>query len=209
MKTIFEGTVNGIKYNTVQEYNKALTDAIAAGQLTQASSSTRCIPDEEPAKPVKTTAVFPFFDLDNFTGDLHRDDVLAYDFIERELSDGAAKVIIDSAKNESAADRAQLVRDYEDKIKYFEDARKSTILAYDEKFKESQHLQQLVDQNSKEIDILCISQDMLDSEIEFYHKVVEGLKDQPQANTQDEVLADDEREKRAHLHNLIDEIFGL
>lgn len=40
MKTVFEGIVNGVKFDNVADYNKALTEAIQAGKVVQASSRT-------------------------------------------------------------------------------------------------------------------------------------------------------------------------
>lgn len=49
MKTIFEGTVNGKVFNNVSDYNKALTEAIAAGGSVTANSKTYSA--EEEVKP--------------------------------------------------------------------------------------------------------------------------------------------------------------
>jgi hypothetical protein len=48
-KTIFEGTVNGEKFNTVQEYNARLTELINSGVAVNASSNTRVEEVDEPA----------------------------------------------------------------------------------------------------------------------------------------------------------------
>ena len=40
-KTIFEGTVNGAKFDNVQDYNNAIAQAIAKGEPINASSNTR------------------------------------------------------------------------------------------------------------------------------------------------------------------------
>ena len=40
-KTIFEGTVNGAKFDNVQDYNNAIAQAIAKGEPIDASSNTR------------------------------------------------------------------------------------------------------------------------------------------------------------------------
>lgn len=46
MKTIFEGTVNGNVFNNVSDYNKALTEAIAAGGPVTANSKTYSAKEE-------------------------------------------------------------------------------------------------------------------------------------------------------------------
>lgn len=43
MKTVFEGTVNGVKFNNVFDYNNALTKAINEGEPVCASSNTRTV----------------------------------------------------------------------------------------------------------------------------------------------------------------------
>lgn len=48
-RTIFEGTVNGEKFNTVQEYNARLTELLNAGVNVEASSNTRVEDEEEVA----------------------------------------------------------------------------------------------------------------------------------------------------------------
>lgn len=45
MKTIFEGKVNGVTYNSVEEYNKAIVEALKNGSV-EASSQTRTVEDE-------------------------------------------------------------------------------------------------------------------------------------------------------------------
>lgn len=44
-KTIFEGTVNGVTYDNVQDYNEAINRAVAAGQPINASSNTSTVDD--------------------------------------------------------------------------------------------------------------------------------------------------------------------
>lgn len=46
-KTIFEGIVNGTKYDNVDDYNKAVQAAINEGQNVEASSSTKIIECED------------------------------------------------------------------------------------------------------------------------------------------------------------------
>lgn len=207
MKTIFEGTVNGVKYNTVQDYNKALMDAVEAGQTIEASSSTRCVPEED-KKAVQTTQVFPFFDLDNFTEDNKRNSILTEDFCNRELSDHNAQLIIKSALEDTDDNRDQLAKDYADKIKYFEDAKNSTKKVYEEKLQESKRLQDLVNQNDKEIDILLFSKDMLDYEIDFYRQVYEGITTKETPTQKDQKLTDEEQDHLDHVRRLLNEIFG-
>lgn len=207
MKTIFEGTVNGVKYNTVQDYNKALMDAVEAGQTIEASSSTRCVPEED-KKTVQTTQVFPFFDLDNFTGDNNRNSILSEDFCDRELSDHNAQLIIKSALADTDTNRDQLAKDYADKIQYFEDAKNSTMKAYEEKLQESKRLQDLVNQNDKELDILLYSRDMLDYEIEFYKKVHDGIAIKEAPTQKAPKLTDEEQDHLDHVRRLLNEIFG-
>lgn len=47
-KTVFEGTVNGEKFDNVQAYNARLTELLNAGVVVEASSSTRVVNEETP-----------------------------------------------------------------------------------------------------------------------------------------------------------------
>lgn len=63
-KTVFEGTVNGATYNTVQDYNEAIQRAIAAGEPINTSSSTKTVDTEDKiAEPSAgpTISMFPGF----------------------------------------------------------------------------------------------------------------------------------------------------
>lgn len=48
MKTVFEGTVNGKKFDNVFDYNNALSHAIQAGLQINASSRTKTVLDDQP-----------------------------------------------------------------------------------------------------------------------------------------------------------------
>jgi hypothetical protein len=45
-KTIFEGTINGEKFNSVQEYNSKMLELISAGEPVDASSRTRSVSEK-------------------------------------------------------------------------------------------------------------------------------------------------------------------
>lgn len=92
MKMKFKGVVNGTEYTNVQEYNKALQEAISSGQAVVASSTTNSVCESEPNNPCCDGAcrskkdptpqdfderyqillsdhqLFPEVDLDEFTG---------------------------------------------------------------------------------------------------------------------------------------------
>lgn len=58
MKTIFEGTVNGVKYNNVNDYNKAIIAALQEGEV-NASSQTKTVEEPiEQEQPKKKEVVF-------------------------------------------------------------------------------------------------------------------------------------------------------
>ena len=69
MKTVFEGIINGEKFNTVQAYNARMIELMNSGTPIQASSSTKSVADNQP-KDVNFThhtvdedlSYFPYFD---------------------------------------------------------------------------------------------------------------------------------------------------
>ena len=58
MKKIFKGTVNGVEYNTVEEYNNAVNDALAKGKNIIANTSTEIV--EEDDNSAISKELFPF-----------------------------------------------------------------------------------------------------------------------------------------------------
>lgn len=73
MKTIFEGIVNGEKFNNVEEYNQRISELMSAGETVDATTSTHMIEDQEdrdesdePDEPEEMEFVravlFPFID---------------------------------------------------------------------------------------------------------------------------------------------------
>lgn len=58
MKKIFKGTVNGVEYNTVEEYNNAINDALAKGKNITANTSTEIV--EEDDNMTISKELFPF-----------------------------------------------------------------------------------------------------------------------------------------------------
>ena len=58
MKKIFKGTVNGVEYNTVEEYNNAVNDALAKGKNITANTSTEIV--EEDDNMTISKELFPF-----------------------------------------------------------------------------------------------------------------------------------------------------
>jgi chromosome segregation ATPase len=68
MKTVFEGIVNGQKFDNVADYNAALTRAIQAGNVIQASSKTYT--EEEPVTKVE---IKPKRELPNYYIGMNQD----------------------------------------------------------------------------------------------------------------------------------------
>ena len=48
-KVIFEGVVNDVKFDNVEDYNKAITKAVARGEEVHANTQTKMV--DEPEKP--------------------------------------------------------------------------------------------------------------------------------------------------------------
>lgn len=65
MKTVFEGIINGEKFDTVQAYNARMIELMNAGTAIQASSSTKSLADNQANvnKPIDDDLSFyPYFD---------------------------------------------------------------------------------------------------------------------------------------------------
>lgn len=60
-KTIFEGTVNGTKFDNVEDYNNAITRAIANGEPINASSNTRTADEIQEPSVGQDISLFPGF----------------------------------------------------------------------------------------------------------------------------------------------------
>lgn len=60
-KTIFEGTVNGAKFDNVQDYNNAIAQAIAKGEPINASSNTRTADEIQEPVVGQDISLFPGF----------------------------------------------------------------------------------------------------------------------------------------------------
>ena len=60
-KTIFEGTVNGTKFDNVQDYNNAIAQAIAKGEPINASSNTRTTDEIQESSVGQDISLFPGF----------------------------------------------------------------------------------------------------------------------------------------------------
>lgn len=60
-KTIFEGVVNGAKFDNVQDYNNAIAQAIANGEPINASSNTRTADEVQDAPAGQDISLFPGF----------------------------------------------------------------------------------------------------------------------------------------------------
>lgn len=78
MKKVFHGVINGIEYDNVAEYNKALADALSGGGPISVKMTYEDVPDEERKieqemedydKFVCDHNMLPDFDLDLLTGD--------------------------------------------------------------------------------------------------------------------------------------------
>ena len=94
MKKIFKGTVNGVVYDTVENYNKAVNEALAKGENISASTSTEIV--EEDDNQITPERFFPFNegkDVEEFVADYENaEGEVIDDHIEKVLSDVESEV---------------------------------------------------------------------------------------------------------------------
>lgn len=84
-KTIFKGTINGKNFDSVEDYNKEITRAIAAGESIQANSETSTV-DEDEHEFSRCAIPCPGFEWDDeyyldkyVTGDSDKDEILCHE----------------------------------------------------------------------------------------------------------------------------------
>lgn len=207
MKTIFEGTVNGTKFDKVEDYNKALIEAINSGKAVNASSTTRQEEDEDKKTP--QSCVLPVFDLDTLTGNGRHDSNLFQAFTEHELGDTSKHVILNNLHTMNDADAAELLIDYKDQVKNFQECLDANEKAYDKLLNEIADAQQRLDDLEVKQTILDYSQDILNHEIDFYNEIIDraGTKEEEQPKKTTHTL-DEYYDQLAHARRLLDEIFG-
>lgn len=108
-KTIFEGVVNGIKFDNVKDYNEYLTKLINAGESFNASTSTRaecetCCETEccecECNEPEETVMMLPGFNngddkeyVNGFISDNADEDVASLAVLKEKLADNLEGII--------------------------------------------------------------------------------------------------------------------
>lgn len=110
-KTIFEGVVNGIKFDNVKDYNEYLTKLINAGESFNASTSTKtececetccevCCEDECSDKKTPVVYMLPGFNngdsknyVDDFVSDNADKDISKLAVLKEELADNLEGII--------------------------------------------------------------------------------------------------------------------
>lgn len=133
-KTIFEGVINGIKFDNVKDYNEYLTKLINAGESFNASTSTRaecetccetCCEDECTCagKEAPVIYMFPGFDngdnkeyVDGFISDNADEDVASLAVLKEKLAKNLEGIIhrvhsMDEAALENYEDDVEEVQD--------------------------------------------------------------------------------------------------
>jgi len=188
MKTIFEGTVNGIRYTDQDKFAEALQEAKKNGNYS-ATTSYRTVNDEPKKKQIGTgfklnevLNMLPDFNLDTLNGNPEHDDALQDSFNPLVSGDNLNKVlgrIVDM----SLTDRAQLDRILVKKIDELEDNLDNTRTALSDKHKQLADLKdqikdihEKIDEVDAAINILKSSNSILTDEQSFYNDLNENLK---------------------------------
>lgn len=190
--TKFEGMVNGVSFDTVEEYNEAVQKAIESGVGFTASTRTYTVEDSEKKNEQVNTewrpADLPEYDLgkidDKFTNE-DLDVVLAS--FHSDVADLTKENILQKVQKEHPS--TDTLRQLVDKIAKFEhqlkctenaSAAKITIMRENNDLSESllKRIEKLNYDNDcikKQLDILNKSSQVLKKEIGFYNEVLDSI----------------------------------
>lgn len=190
--TKFEGKVNGVSFDTVEEYNEAVQKAIESGVGFTASTRTYTVEDSEKTNEQVSTdwqsVDLPEYDLDKiddkFTGE-DLDVVLAS--FHSDVADLTKENILRKVQKEYPS--TDTLRQLVDKIAKFEQqlkctekasAAKTTVMHENNDLSESllKRIEKLNYDNDcikKQLDILNKSSQVLKKEIGFYNDVLDSI----------------------------------
>lgn len=206
MKTIFEGTVNGTKYNNVQDYNQALLNAINSGEQVEATSHTSQVEDVESQSKTENSLSLPEFDLNTLNGDPSHDDLLIRAFTRNQISDSVCEAIIDDLNNASVEKREEGLNAYRKKLNHLKVASDTNDQAYECILKDIASLEQQRAKKETQQNILDSSDDILTNEIDFYDRIIQTVEDTNKPTQPSETT--NELDQLDQVRRLLKEIFG-
>ena len=190
--TKFEGMVNGVSFDTVEEYNEAVQKAIESGVDFTASTRTYTVEDSEKENEQVSTewcpADLPEYDLDKIDDKFTDEDldVILASF-HSDVADLTKENILRKVQEEYPS--TDTLRQLVDKIAKFEhqlkctekaSAAKITIMRKNNDLSESllKRIEKLHSDNNgikKQLDILNKSSQVLKKEIGFYNDVLDSI----------------------------------
>lgn len=201
--TKFEGMVNGVSFDTVEEYNEAVQKAIESGVGFTASTRTYTVEDSE-KKNEQVSAECPSVDLPEYDLDKIDDkftdedlDVVLASF-HSDVADLMKENILQKVQKEHPS--TDTLRQLVDKIAKFEHQLKCTekaaaakiaIIRKNNDLSESllKRIEKLHSDNNgikKQLDILNKSSQVLKKEIGFYNEVLDSINRECLTSSKDE-----------------------
>lgn len=172
-KTRFIGTVNGVSYDNVNDYNKAITEAIETGTLVNASSQTEVIDEPDP-----TNLLLGFngdFDedeyVDRFVSGDSNEDKLNLKKLEKLLNDNIEECLRAIYEMDSHA-----VENYQQEVENVLDIINNDIIAtqnkYDEKLAKIAALKNEIEGLEQDIQIIKQGNSVLDMWNSYYKDIL-------------------------------------
>ena len=190
--TKFEGMVNGVSFDTVEEYNEAVQKAIESGVGFTASTRTYTVEDSERKNEQVSTewrpVDLPEYDLDNIDDKFTDEDLdVVIASFHSDVADLMKENILRKVQKEHPS--TDTLRQLVDKIAKFEHqlkctekaaAAKITIMRENNDLSESllKRIEKLHSDNNgikKQLDILNKSSQVLKKEIGFYNGVLDSI----------------------------------
>lgn len=172
-KTRFIGTVNGVSYNNVNDYNKAITEAIETDTLVNASSQTEVIDEQDP-----TNLLLGFngdFDedeyVDRFVSGNSNEDKLNLKKLEKLLNDNIEECLRAIYEMDS-----HTVENYQQEVENVLDVINNDIIAtqnkYDEKLTKIVALKNEIEGLEQDIQIIKQGNSVLDMWNSYYKDIL-------------------------------------
>lgn len=217
MKTIFEGIVNGQKFDNVADYNEALTKAINEGNVVQASSRTYSTEEPEPAaEPNEESPALPNFyigmDPDNYYMDMMTGDEEVDDNTLEKVNETLTETIhsIADVLNELTDDDLKVYQRNLSNIAVKLDGDRTKNNALIGQFdQETEELSEKLREIEKKLDLLSSCEVLNDMMKQYYSELIELVGNEIQSRTEKTAPAPAVNEMQAQQEMLIDGVKRL
>lgn len=171
-KTIFKGTINGKQFDSVQEYNKEMMRAIAAGENVSAESHTETVEDDYDGSPLyHQNNDLPKLDkdyLDSITGNKNIDENLYNNELNR-LSDCYERI----SKNL----KPDYQKDIEKFVKILKDDAEANFKEADIVKCEMSSLKEEIRSLKADLDIIATQKKFIELYSDFYNDLMDLYND--------------------------------